>query len=104
MSGGAFDYKQYHIREIHETIQGELEKMGKPKSKDDLYGNEEYYEKYPEELNWAIECEEVVNTYKTAIELLKKAEVYVQRIDWYLSGDDGVESFLRRLKEDLEKL
>ena len=41
---------------------------------------------------------------KIAIDLLKKAEVYAQRIDWYISGDDGEESFLRRLKEDLEKL
>ena len=104
MSGGAFDYKQYNIREIHETIQSELERMGSPKPKQELWNNKEYYEKYPEELNWPIESAEVVNAYKTAIDLLKKAEVYAQRIDWYISGDDGEESFLRRLKEDLEKL
>ncbi len=104
MSGGAFEYKQYHIREIHETIQSELERMGKPKTKENLWSDKEYYEKHPEELNWPIESDEVVNAYKTAIELLKKAEVYAQRIDWYVSGDDGEESFLRRLKEDLEKL
>jgi hypothetical protein len=104
MSGGAFEYKQYHIREIHETIQSELERMGKPKSKENLWNDKEYYEKYPEELNWANESDEVINAYKTAIDLLKKAEVYAQRIDWYISGDDGEESFLRRLKEDLEKL
>jgi hypothetical protein len=28
----------------------------------------------------------------------------MQRIDWLLSGDDGEESFIERLKEDLEKL
>lgn len=104
MSGGAFEYKQYHIREIHETIQSELERMGKPKSKENIWNDNEYYEKYPEELKWPIESDEVVNAYKTAIELLKKAEIYAQRIDWYISGDDGEESFLRRLKEDLEKL
>lgn len=104
MSGGAFEYKQYHIREIHETIQSQLERMGKPKSKENLWNDNEYYEKYPEELNWANESDEVISAYKTAIDLLKKAEVYAQRIDWYISGDDGEESFLRRLKEDLEKL
>lgn len=104
MSGGAFEYKQYHIREIHETIQSHLERIGKPKSKENLWNDKEYYEKYPEELNWANESDEVINAYKTAIDLLKKAEVYAQRIDWYISGDDGEESFLRRLKEDLEKL
>jgi hypothetical protein len=32
------------------------------------------------------------------------AEIYAQRIDWLLSGDDGEDSFRERLKEDLEKL
>jgi hypothetical protein len=36
MSGGAFDYKQYNIREIHETMQSELERMGKPKHQMEL--------------------------------------------------------------------
>lgn len=35
---------------------------------------------------------------------MKQAEVYAQRIDWLLSGDDGEESFHERLKEDLDKL
>ncbi|MNG05300.1 hypothetical protein D3C85_360150 [compost metagenome] len=104
MSGGAFEYKQYHIRDIHERIQSELERMGNPKPKECLWNNESYYEKYPEELNWPIESEAVVNAYKSAIAILKQAEVYAQRIDWYLSADDGEESFLRRLKENLEAL
>jgi hypothetical protein len=28
----------------------------------------------------------------------------MQRMDWLLSGDDGEESFLKRLDEDLKKL
>lgn len=31
-------------------------------------------------------------------------EVYVQRIDWLASGDDGEDSFHKRLEADLEKL
>lgn len=27
----------------------------------------------------------------------------MQRIDWLIAGDDGEETFHRRLKEDLEK-
>jgi hypothetical protein len=38
------------------------------------------------------------------IELLRKATVYVNRIDYLICGDDGEENFLRRLKEDLNKL
>lgn len=29
MSGGAFEYKQHHIRDIHESIQCELDNQGK---------------------------------------------------------------------------
>jgi hypothetical protein len=28
----------------------------------------------------------------------------MQRMDWLLSGDDGSESFLKRIDEDLKKL
>jgi len=35
------------------------------------------------------------------VEILKKAKIYAQRVDYLLSGDDGEESFLRRLKEEL---
>jgi hemerythrin-like domain-containing protein len=46
MSGGAFDYNQYKIRQIWEDIQQELDKQGKEKSKEDLrYYDKEYFEK-----------------------------------------------------------
>ena len=41
---------------------------------------------------------------KIGVEKLKEAYVYAQRIDWLLSGDDGEETFIERLKEDLDKL
>lgn len=42
--------------------------------------------------------------FKKGIELLKKAQVYAQRIDYLLSGDDGEDNFHLRLKEDLANL
>ena len=48
--------------------------------------------------------EETLAEFRKAIEVLKQAEVYAQRIDWLLSGDDGEDNFHERLKEDLEKL
>lgn len=42
--------------------------------------------------------------FKEGIEILKKAEIYAQRIDWYLSGDDGEDSLVSRLKSDLDEL
>jgi hypothetical protein len=41
---------------------------------------------------------------KEGIEALKRAQIYAHRIDWLLSGDDGEESFLRRLEEELNEL
>jgi hypothetical protein len=33
---------------------------------------------------------------------LRKASIYAHRIDWLLSGDDSEDTFLKRLKEELE--
>jgi len=103
MSGGAFDYKQYHIREIADAIQDELDRQGKEKSEDDLWMNDEYYKKNPEEMYWSYYPELVQNKFKEAIRYLHIAEVYAQRVDWFLSGDDGEKSFIERLEKDLDK-
>ena len=47
---------------------------------------------------------ETIEEFKKGLEIIRKAYVYAQRIDWLLSGDDGEESFHLRLKEDLDKL
>jgi hypothetical protein len=103
MSGGAFDYSQYKIREIHEEIQQELDQQGKEKIIEG-YFDKDYYKKYPSEKLGYVYREDVQTIFKEAIEILKKAEIYAQRIDWYLSGDDGEDCLVRRLKEDLSKL
>ena len=51
-----------------------------------------------------IHREDVQQIFKEGIEILKKAEIYAQRIDWYLSGDDGEDSLISRLKSDLDAL
>ena len=77
MSGGHFDYHQYRIREIAESVE-------------DIIQNYEY-------------PPEVLEKIKEGSDTLKKAEIYAQRIDWLISGDDGPETILKRLKEDLNK-
>lgn len=32
------------------------------------------------------------------------AEIYAQRIDWLISGDDNENTFHKRLKEEINKL
>ena len=104
MSGGTFEYAQRRIADIHEEIQSQLDKQGKLRDKEDLWMQKEYYEKYPEEKFEHTFREDVQEVFKEGIEILKKAEIYAQRIDWYLAGDDGEDSLIRRLKSDLESL
>ena len=105
MSGGRFYYNQYRIREIWEDIKNDLDKQGKEKPKEDLmYYDKEYFEKYPEERFEHVYREDVQQIFKEAIDVLKKAEIYAQRIDWYLSGDDGEDNLVSRLKSDLDEL
>jgi hypothetical protein len=78
MSGGHFDYQQHRIRDIYESI-------------------EEYILKNKYEYS-----EETIKEFKQAVDVLKVAYIYAHRIDWLLSGDDGEESFRRRLKEGLK--
>lgn len=86
MSGGYFNYSQYRIFDIVETMKS-------------IIGREE-------ELPWE-NRQHGTNTleeFKKGVKILEQAAVYAQRFDWLLSGDDGENTFHERLKEDLEKL
>jgi hypothetical protein len=48
--------------------------------------------------------EEDKKVFVDAIDALQIAYVYTRRIDRYLSGDDGQDTFHKRLKEDLEQI
>lgn len=89
MSGGTFDYDQFRIVQIHETIESHISKQGTETG----YGGT--YETYEPE---------VLKRLEDAIKCLKMAYVYAQRVDYLLAGDDGQESFLERLESDLKKL
>lgn len=108
MSGGRFSYDQYKLGYIADEIEQEIEKSGRKKSKEDLkeeytYRDSKWYDTYPEDLYYYSYPEEILQKFKEGVQLLRIAEIYVQRIDYLLSGDDGEESFLERLKEDLTK-
>jgi len=108
MSGGAFDYNQYKIGYIADEIEQLIRKNGKEKTKEEMrdegWRDPDWYEKYPEDKFHYKYPDEVIEKFKEGLEILRKAEIYAQRIDWLLSGDDGDETFLQRLKDDLDKL
>ena len=104
MSGGHFDYEQYHITTIADSIQAELDKQGKEIPREDRWHDDDWYKKYPDDKFYSTLSEETQKEFKNAIHYLRIAAVYAQRIDWFLSGDDGEENFHKRLNEELDKL
>lgn len=82
MSGGAFTYLQYKIHDIVEGIQDIIDRN----------------DSMPPQLRYS---EKTIEEFKNGIYFLQAAEIYAQRIDWLISGDDSEETFHKRLKEDL---
>ena len=88
MSGGHFDYKQHYIADIINDIEQVIENENKPD-----------YDGYKRNLN-----EESLGLFNNGIICLKIAQIFANRIDWFLSGDDGEETFQERLTKELLKL
>lgn len=107
MSGGKFAYEQYKIGYIANAVEQEIRKNGRKKTdrelREESWKNKDWYEEYPEDLFHYKYPDEIIEKFKEGLDMLRKAEIYAQRIDWLLSGDDGEESFLKRLREDLDR-
>lgn len=104
MSGGAFDYQQYRIRDIANEIEKEIYNSGRNKTESELREEKKYHYDptfVPEPAHYEYP-EEVLNEFKKAYSLLRLAEIYAQRVDWLLSGDDGEETFIKRLADDIK--
>ena len=165
MSGGHFDYQQYHIEDIANSIEKEIEIATKPKpplvwredvsifkkiddwhsvgmymgfktydeavkclKKDKAYKfireyekdgkciaefmegdklievKELRYQEYEDGEYYPEYTDETIQIFRDAVKILRKAAIYAQRIDWFLSGDDGEDNLKERLEEELKKL
>ena len=107
MSGGRFDYLQSRLEyDVIDVIQKIVDNNNKEMSEKEIreryWLDSDYYNKYPEEKLYSNYSDKTIQEFKNGIEAVKKAYIYIQRIDWLLSGDDGEDSFHKRLKEDLE--
>lgn len=83
MSGGHFGYIQYRINDAVEQMEADL-------ANPDSYAN-------------SME-QDIRDSLMLCLARLKEASIRLQRADWLLSGDDGEESYRRRLAEDLEAM
>lgn len=92
MSGGYFDYQQFHIGGISRAIEELIES-----------NHDQTLNSWGEKVgrNYS---DETIAKFKQAVTVLKKAEAMAQRIDWLVSGDDSEESFHRRWNEEVNKI
>ena len=113
MSGGHFDYYQWHIRDIVYSLEDYIYGHSLDEEDIDYYIEDHWLEDKEKEYviknkhtvpNLYEYSKETIKEFKKGLAILKKAYIYAQRIDWLLSGDDGEESFHERLKEELDNL
>ena len=92
MSGGHFDYDQYRIDRIAADVDQLI------RTNDDETLNE-WNEPKGKHYQPA-----VISRFREGLRALRIAAIYAQRIDWLVSGDDGEDSFIERLAEELEAM
>jgi len=92
MSGGHFNYQQYHITEIADEVEQLI--LTNDSTEKDEWG-------YDKGSHFS---SETIEEFKIGLEYLRKAAIYAQRIDWLVSGDDGEDSFHNRLQNDIKTL
>ena len=92
MSGGHFQYKQYELGHIADEIEQLI--LDNDSEEVNEYGDIKGYGYSPE----------TIAKFKVARVALLLAQIYVQRIDWLVSCDDGEDSFHSRLKHDIDAL
>jgi hypothetical protein len=100
MSGGHFEYKQYHVYELAEEIDRLIAKVHKTRedvkdTPDDPCDPNYCWEKH------YLYSDETLEKFAEARDTLIRASKMVQRVDWLVSGDDGEESFHDRWAEEV---
>ena len=84
MSGGHFDYDNFALDRVADDIESAIKNNGVP----DEYG-------YKTEFSKA-----TLSKFKLVANDLRRLSKQVLHIDWLLSGDDGEEQYLNRIKEE----
>lgn len=103
MSGGHFDYLEYQVLRLADEIEGEFINDGKYEAED--YGNSPVRGKYPmielDRLEGADpqERESILNEVRSLVDDLKKCSARAKELDYFLSGDTGIKSYLTRLSK-----
>jgi hypothetical protein len=103
MSGGHYEYKYHVIDDLAEEIDREFENDGKYMSED--WSTERLGREIPmienDHLDGATpeQKEEILSEIKSLVSTLKDAAFRAKELEWFMSGDTGFESYLRRLNK-----
>ena len=98
MSGGYFDYNQYRIQEIADTLRSLSSTKEGLEFLRDVTESSDGNRKQSEE-----NLKDFLVTIGYLADNLEACRIAVHRIDWLLSGDDAYETFVERLQEDVDK-
>lgn len=92
MSGGHFQYNQYRIAEIADELEQLI--LDNDSTEKNEWDDDKGFHFPPD----------IIASFTEGLRALRVAQVYAQRIDWLVSGDDGEDSFRERLADDLAAL
>jgi hypothetical protein len=103
MSGGHYNYKYHQIDDLAEEIEREFENDGKYMTEDwsvECFGRKPLIEKDYLDGATPEQKEEILNEINSLVSILKDAAFRAKELEWFMSGDSGFESYLKRLKEN----
>ena len=95
-----FNCRYYHFRHFLESKDDFRINIIDPDSKNHWYGSsfddsDRTYPTYERK---------TIDIMKRAVYVLRMAYIYAKRVDWMLSGDDGEDTLVERLQEELQAL
>lgn len=88
MSGGHFNCNLYNLEDMADEVQELIDTNDKPNE----YGESRNYSSH------------IIDEFKLAIKTIKRAKVYLHRIDYLVCCDDSEESFQRTLFKELGEI
>lgn len=92
MSGGHFDYKEFWLGEIADSVEDLI------KSNDDTTLDDFGYER------GRFYSHKTLQHFQEAVNMLRTAYVYIKAIDYLVSCDDGEDTFLDKIEDFLDNV
>lgn len=105
MSGGHYQYKYYYIQELADDIEREFANNGKYMAPDWSRPNPEAHKIEYDHLEGANDKQrkQTLTEVKSLITDLRNCAKRAKDFEWFMSGDTGVETYLKIIKKNNEQ-